>query len=60
MVSEGYIAALFVVAAIVLILVLVEDGLGGHDVLNEKLAGKKVLILVLVEDGLGERKVLSL
>ena len=52
MVSEwqkGYIAALFVV---VLILVLVEDGLG-EEVKVRNLVSVEVLILVLVEDGLG-------
>ena len=39
---------------VVLILVLVEDGLGGYDVLTFKTSAGRVLILVLVEDGLGE------
>ena len=40
----------------VLILVLVEDGLGALVLSAAKAAGRTVLILVLVEDGLGARK----
>ena len=38
----------------VLILVLVEDGLGAFTLLIYSILANKVLILVLVEDGLGE------
>ncbi len=39
----------------VLILVLVEDGLGAGEVVYDKAENRLVLILVLVEDGLGEQ-----
>ena len=38
----------------VLILVLVEDGLGDDESLGGPKSDQRVLILVLVEDGLGE------
>ena len=38
---------------VVLILVLVEDGLGVHPALFDRAKHSRVLILVLVEDGLG-------
>ena len=43
----------FTIASSVLILVLVEDGLGLNSISSSGTASKKVLILVLVEDGLG-------
>ena len=41
---------------LVLILVLVEDGLGGCEKKSKQNRSKRVLILVLVEDGLGGLK----
>ena len=55
MVSENEIVAIKNTIRNVLILVLVEDGLGARD--HPRSYGKsRVLILVLVEDGLGEFK----
>ena len=42
----------------VLILVLVEDGLGVYQHLQRQLSKLMVLILVLVEDGLGGEEIL--
>ena len=53
MVSELDAAVAIAAALKVLILVLVEDGLGGAASLCEAYFGGVVLILVLVEDGLG-------
>ena len=54
MVSENSETLLVKENTIVLILVLVEDGLGVYIVSALVLSAAKVLILVLVEDGLGE------
>ena len=52
MVSEGYTAMLRYSAMLVLILVLMEDGLGDRKYELFRV-GSVVLILVLMEDGLG-------
>ena len=54
MVSEGRNRYFCITRMAVLILVLVEDGLGAAAVAAEYKARDGVLILVLVEDGLGE------
>ncbi len=55
MVSEGPRAPFRVLIRVVLILVLVEDGLGAGVKLTLRVVPYEVLILVLVEDGLGGR-----
>ena len=57
MVSEAAKAGDVLDLQTVLILVLVEDGLGATILFAEKYSGDGVLILVLVEDGLGERHI---
>ena len=55
MVSEWVFKKPVVPRYIVLILVLVEDGLGASiQILEQLITRQKVLILVLVEDGLGD------
>ena len=60
MVSEPLCSGSYSYHSPVLILVLVEDGLGGGDPFSQKNSDSLVLILVLVEDGLGEAAIESL
>ena len=54
MVSEGGLVFILEATPLVLILVLMEDGLGARQSRGRQDNENRVLILVLMEDGLGE------